>query len=656
MNLSILNSAMDGTRPLPALAPHDNAPASKIVPFPGLKLKNGSVSVRQLSSDGSNEKTGEEADIDIWVIPDASMEPLLEAETVLSAQERRHANRYKSEKERTRYIAVRTLLRLALSHRMRNAVAGGDWRFSMNAYGKPELCPEQANCSFSISHADGFSVVAIAPNTTVGVDAEKIDRERIKHLPLECLSSNEQDRLNARPQDDRHYDFFRLWTLKEAYTKALGEGLSRDFGELEFNLDTVPDAPAPGPDAADDENYELLTLKYFEFNHLLAICLLDVAGGGEAQPTKNLYLVEASTAEARGAGSHHQTPSEDHAMHPYLQIIDQANPERIELYAFGDLLPLLHEIIDTRAEHTPHHTALEVGGRKVSYHELARASNAVANYLIGRGMTQGEFVALYQEKTADLIISLLGVLKAGGAYVPIDPKRAPADAARIVDAYGARFVLTTSGLSGKLETEESVSHVLVDEERASFDVLASQEGFLNAIEIPSDAVSHVTFTPEAPDGVTVDNREAVNFVRSLIPVYGLDAGHRCCQDPALAIDVALEEICAMLSAGSTVVLAEPAASPEATAKFMSDRKITLLSTVPEVLGKIEGDLPTIDVLIVGGERCSSDLAVKWALRTQRLVSLKRPDDRFPSFSIERESRAPSRPRLLFPRASDRATA
>ena len=656
MNLSMLNSAIDGARALPALASNYNAPASKIVPFPGLSLKNGSISVRQLSSDGSNAKSGEEADIDIWVIPDASMEPLLEAETVLSAQERRHANRYKSEKERTRYIAVRTLLRLALSHRMRNAVAGGDWRFSMNAYGKPELCPEQANCSFSISHADGFSVVAIAPNTTVGVDAEKIDKERLKHLPLECLSSNERDRLNARPRDDRHYDFFRLWTLKEAYTKALGEGMSRDFGELEFNLDTAPDTPSPGPDAADDENYELLTLKYFEFNHLLAICLLDVAGGGKAQPTKNLYLVEASKAKARDARSTHHTPGEDHAMHPYLQIIDQANPERIELYAFGDLMPLLHEIIDARAEHTPHHTALEAGGRKVSYRELSRASNAVANYLIGRGMTQGEFVALYQEKSADLIISMLGILKAGGAYLPIDPKRGPADAQRLVDAYGTRFVLTTSELSANLNASKSVNHVLVDEERASFDVLASQEGFLNAIEIPADAVSHVTFTPDAPDGVTVDNREAVNFVRSLIPVYGLDAGHRCCQGDGLAIDVALEEICAMLSAGSTVVLSEPAASPETTAKFLSDRKISLLSTVPEVLEKIEGELPTIDVMIVGGERCSSELAVKWALRTRRLVSLKRPEDRFPSFSIEQESRAPSRPRLLFPRAADRASA
>lgn len=656
MNLSMLKSAIGGTHPLPAPDPHQYAPASKIVPFPGLNLKNGSISVRQLSSDGSNTKRGEDADIDIWVIPDASMEPLLEAETVLSAQERRHANRYKSEKERTRYIAVRTLLRLALSHRMRNSVAGGDWRFSMNAYGKPELCPDQANCSFSISHADGFSVVAIAPNTTVGIDAEKVDRERLKHLPLECLSSNEQDRLNARPRDDRYYDFFRLWTLKEAYTKALGEGLSRDFGELEFNLDTTPDAPAEGPDVAEDENYELLTLKYFEFNHLLAICLLDVAGGGKAQPTKNLYLVEATAADAHGAGRHHHTPGENHAMHPYLQIIDQANPERIELYAFGDMLPLLHEIIDAQAETAPHHIALEAGGRKVSYRELSRASNAVANYLIGRGMTQGEFVALYQEKTADLIISLLGVLKAGGAYLPVDPKRGPADAARLVDAYGARFVLTTGDLSAELQTADGVNHVLVDAERGSFDVLASQEGFLNAIEIPSDAISHVVFTPDAPDGVTVDNREAVNFVRSLVPVYGLNADHRCCQGPALALDVALEEICAMLAAGSTVVLADPAASPNETAAFLNDQGITLLSTVPAVLEEIDGDLPSLEVMIVGGERCSSDLAVKWALRTRRLVSLKRPEDRFPSFSIEQESRAPSRPRLLFPRAVDRASA
>ena len=641
---------------MPAPARRPSTPAPKIVPFPGLNLKNGSISVKQLSSDGSGGTSSQEADIDIWVIPNASMEPLLEAETVLSAQERRHANRFRSETERTRYIAVRTLLRLALSHRMRNAVAGGDWRFSMNAYGKPELCPDQANCSFSISHADGFSVVAIAPNKTIGVDAEKIDKDRLKHLPLECLSANEQDRLNARPQDDRYHDFFRLWTLKEAYTKALGEGMSRDFGDLEFNLDTAPgDDASSGADVAEDENYELLTLKYFEFNHLLAICLLDVAGSGANQPTKNLYLVEASKAAGRGAGHRTHPTSEDRVMPPYLQIIDQANPERIELYTFGDLSPLLHDIIDAQADAIPHQTAIEIGGRKMSYRELSRASNALANYLIGRGLSQGEFVALYQEKTADLIVSLLGVLKAGGAYLPVDPKRDPEGAARIVDAYGARFVLTTAALSHNLEPVPAANLVLVDKERDSFDVLASQEGFLNAIEIAPDAVSHVVFTSDNPDGVTVDNREAVNFVRSLVPVYGLDAGHRCYQDSALAMDVALEEICAMLSVGSTVVLPGTAA-PGATAGFLEQKAVTLLSTVPAALAKIEDDLPTVDVLIVGGERCSSDLAVKWALRTRRLVSLKRSDDRFPSFSIERETRAASRPRLLFPRASDRATA
>ncbi|MGI9414390.1 MAG: AMP-binding protein [Hyphomicrobiales bacterium] len=633
--------------------------ARTVVPFPGLHLHNGSISVKKLSTECSSGAAAEEADIDIWVLPDASMAPMLEAQSVLSDEERHLAGRYKKDAGRTRYIAVRTLLRLALSHRMRNALAGGDWRFSINAHGKPELCPEQANCSFSITHADGFSVVAIAPDRQIGIDAEKVDRAKLKHLPIDLLSANEQNRLNAQPRDDRHYDFFRLWTLKEAYTKALGEGLSHDFGSLEFNLDATPgETPVPGPDVADAENYELLTLKYFEFNHLLAICLLDVAGSAEHQPTKNLYLVEPSRANARAAGRHTQDISEENAMPPYLQIIDRANPERIELFAFGDLSSLLHEMFEAQSDAAARHPALEFDGGTLSYNELNMRANAVANYLIGRGVAPGDFVALYQDKGPDLIVGMLGILKTGAAYLPVDPALEPGDAVDLIAAYDAKFVLTTRELSDNLRPAHTDKLVLVDEERGSFQVLASQEGFLNAIDIAPDSASHVIFTADAPRGVTVNHREAANFVCSLVPVYGLDVGHRCFQDRSVAIDVALEEICAMLSVGATVVFSDVdfAAAPDAAAEMLGKRGITLMSTVPEVLDRIEAELSTVDILIVGGRRCPTELAVRWAMKTRRLVSLKRPDDRFPSFSIERETRAVSRPRLLFPRASDRVTA
>ncbi len=227
---------------------------------------HGPFSFRKLASDSVADDGAEAADtetnIDIWIIPAETMPRLARENDVLSAEERRHADQINHKYHRIRYIAVRTTLRFALSHRVQDAIQGDGWKISTPPFGKPQICSEQANCSFSITHADDFSVIAIAPDTTVGIDAEKIDNAKIKHLPLDCLSENEQKRLKAKTRDDQYYDFFRFWTLKEAYTKALGVGLSADFERIEFDLDEAGPASGKAPsNSAEEEQYEQLTQK-----------------------------------------------------------------------------------------------------------------------------------------------------------------------------------------------------------------------------------------------------------------------------------------------------------------------------------------------------------------------------------------------------------
>lgn len=100
---------------------------------------------------------------------------------------------------------------------------------SFSEHGKPYLKDDELY--FNISHTDGLSFCAVG-KTEMGIDAEKI-RSYNRRIERRVLSENELNLLNE--SETREEDFFRLWTLKEAYSKFTGQGLSIGFSSLDFS-------------------------------------------------------------------------------------------------------------------------------------------------------------------------------------------------------------------------------------------------------------------------------------------------------------------------------------------------------------------------------------------------------------------------------------
>src|SRR5438309_1523578 len=80
-----------------------------------------------------------------------------------------------------------------------------------------------------------------------------------------------------------------------------------------------------------------------------------------------------------------------------------------------------HELFEARAGATPDATALVFEGGSMSYGELDRRADLLANYLRSQGVGPDTLVGHYLERGPDMVVGLLGILKAGGAYVPLDP-------------------------------------------------------------------------------------------------------------------------------------------------------------------------------------------------------------------------------------------
>ncbi len=145
---------------------------------------------------------------------------------LLSSDEAQRYARFHFERDRRQFLLTRALVRDVLSRYV--AVKPYGLVFTRNEYGKPALA-EPAPCPvvFSLSHTKGLSVCAVASAQMIGVDVESLDRRNCHpDVAKRFFAPSEAAYLEGLGGDERRLQFLRLWTLKEAYVKARGRGLS----------------------------------------------------------------------------------------------------------------------------------------------------------------------------------------------------------------------------------------------------------------------------------------------------------------------------------------------------------------------------------------------------------------------------------------------
>jgi 4'-phosphopantetheinyl transferase len=151
---------------------------------------------------------------------------------LLSGDEHAHWQAFRFDRHRREYLTTRALVRAALSHH--HPLALEAWRFRTNTYGKPAVDPD-CGLRFNLSNSTGLVVCLIARGAEVGVDAEPIERaEQIAELAPEVLSPLEMEQLEVLRGPEKLDRALSLWTLKEAYIKARGIGLSFPLNKVSF--------------------------------------------------------------------------------------------------------------------------------------------------------------------------------------------------------------------------------------------------------------------------------------------------------------------------------------------------------------------------------------------------------------------------------------
>jgi 4'-phosphopantetheinyl transferase len=168
---------------------------------------------------------------------DLACEAVAALSACLCEAERQRATRFHAERDRRRFIVARARLRELLAERVGLAAQSLELTYGKN--GKPALAgrPAHTGWGFNLSHCDELAVYGFARGIELGVDVEAIRAVReADAIAARCFSPGENRAYRALAPQDRMLGFFRCWTRKEAFVKALGDGLSVPLAEVDVSL------------------------------------------------------------------------------------------------------------------------------------------------------------------------------------------------------------------------------------------------------------------------------------------------------------------------------------------------------------------------------------------------------------------------------------
>ncbi|MBD2250457.1 non-ribosomal peptide synthetase [Nostoc parmelioides] len=214
----------------------------------------------------------------------------------------------------------------------------------------------------------------------------------------------------------------------------------------------------------------------------------------------------------------------------------------------------IHELFRIQVLKTPESVAIEYKNQKITYQELEDQSNQLAYYLRHIGVTKETLVALYLERSPDVIIAILAILKAGGAYLPLDVS-APLERLETIikDAEAFILITQTSQLNRLEKITDNLQTICIDDQSNLTDF---SDDISLCSEVNARNLAYVMYTSGStgkPKGVCVEHRGVVRLVKNT-NYANFSCNEVILQLASIAFDAATFEIWAALLNGGKLVL------------------------------------------------------------------------------------------------------
>ena len=282
---------------------------------------------------------------------------------------------------------------------------------------------------------------------------------------------------------------------------------------------------------------------------------------------------------------------------------------------------LLYQPIDRHAAASPQQTAFRCGGKALTYDQLSRRTNQLANLLIESGVEHGDRVGIYLPRSLESAVAVHGIFKAGAAYVPLDPDAPVARTRRLIEDCGIRVVCTAPALrrnfSALFQNPSPVTSVV----GAEFgDLAATVWSDLDRYpdtappcRVLGDDLAYIIYTSGStgePKGIMHTHASGLAYARLSADLYGVTPADVIGNHCALHYDISTFGYFTGPLAGATTVIVTDAHTkfPTSLLTLMEEERITVWYSVPLALLQIlrsptlaDRDLSALRWVLFGGE-------------------------------------------------------
>jgi amino acid adenylation domain-containing protein len=290
--------------------------------------------------------------------------------------------------------------------------------------------------------------------------------------------------------------------------------------------------------------------------------------------------------------------------------------EQAPAFDFGPAAGLcVHDLIAARARLAPEAVAVVCGEERLSYRQLDRRAEALARRLRALGVGPEVPVALCVERSAGLVVGMLGILKTGGVYVPLEPEDSEARLGFVLADSGAAALVTQAALGASLPAGSDIPRVLLED--------------LDDLDVPArpgraalpDNLAYVIYTSGStgkPKGVAVPHAALAGHTLVCARVHGIEAGDRVLQFNSASFDPAIEQACSALISGATLVVRGPDLwEPEGLTARIAALELTVVDLPTAYWARWAaaehraGAPPRLRRVIAGGEEMGAGSARQW---------------------------------------------
>ena len=290
----------------------------------------------------------------------------------------------------------------------------------------------------------------------------------------------------------------------------------------------------------------------------------------------------------------------------------------------------VHQLFEEQVERTPDAVAVVFEEQQLTYRELNERANQLAHHLIALGVGPETLVGLCLERSADLVISILGILKAGGAYVPLDADYPLQRLEFMLRDSGLKFLVTQRQLVGRLP-ETDCTMICLEDEDAGFQNLARSNP---SARVHAKCLAYAMYTSGStgkPKGVQIPHAAVVNLLCAMAKQPGLTAADRLLSVTTPTFDISVLELLLPLAVGASLVIASSVilSDPAELSSHLSTCGATVMQATPAtwqmLINHGWSGRENLKVLC-GGESMPRNIAATLCARTTPLWNMYGPTE------------------------------